>query len=457
MHIRATAFFRSIALFAALSIQHSAANGQEPKLSPAAPTEPATESKASDQPASPAPAPAPDFWNQDTLTGDWSGTRSKWKEKGVELDFAFTQFLQGVAAGGIETGAAGTGRFQSAFKFDLGKIAGWKFWSLDLKTETRFGGPLLGGTGTISPVNTAAIIPAVSGSAFTISSLNLTKIFPIDLQKGNLIALSFGRFNLLDLTDEHFFGGGGIDRFWNIAQIGPLTVLREVPFITNLVSFAYVHHGEPVFTFALLDPNDHSLNPGLKNLFADGVTLSPGINLPAKYFGKTAKHSFGAAVTTKNYTPFDAIRQIIIPRPPIHPVQPERGSWSASYTFRQYIIERGKEDGWGFFGQVAFANQSTSPISQFVNAGIGGNGLFKNRRKDEFGVAYAYTDLSDILKDNLDPLSLRRLLPEHQGEIFYNFHITSWLRFTPDLQVIRPTRPVAKVAIIPGVRLELIL
>jgi len=151
MHIRATAFFRSIALFAALSIQHSAANGQEPKLSPAAPTEPATESKASDQPASPAPAPAPDFWNQDTLTGDWSGTRSKWKEKGVELDFAFTQFLQGVAAGGIETGAAGTGRFQSAFKFDLGKIAGWKFWSLDLKTETRFGGPLLGGTGTISP------------------------------------------------------------------------------------------------------------------------------------------------------------------------------------------------------------------------------------------------------------------------------------------------------------------
>jgi porin len=457
MHIRARTFFRSIALFAALSIQHSAANGQEPKLSPAAPTEPTTESKASDQPPAPAPAPAPDFWKQDTLTGDWSGTRSHWKEKGVELDFAFTQFGQGVAAGGIETGAAGTGRFQSAFKFDLGKIAGWKFWSLDFKTETRFGGPLLGGTGTISPVNTAAIIPAAAGSAFTISSLNLTKIFPIDLQKGDLIALSFGRFNLLDLSDEHFFGGGGIDRFWNIAQIGPLTVLREVPFITNLVSFAYIRHGEPIFTFALLDPNDHSLNPGLKDLFADGVTFSPGINLPAKYFGKTAKHSFGAAVTTKNDTPFDAIRQIVIPGPPVHPVQPERGSWSVNYTFRQYIVEKGKDDGWGFFGQVAFANQSTSPISKFANVGIGGNGLFKNRRKDEFGIAYAYTDFSDTLKNNVDPLSLGRLLAEHQGEIFYNFHITPWLRFTPDLQVIRPTRPVANVAIIPGVRLELIL
>ena len=162
-------------------------------------------------------------------------------------------------------------------------------------------------------------------------------------------------------------------------------------------------------------------------------------------------------MTTKKYTPFDASRKIIIPGPPIHPVQPERGSWSASYTFRQYIVERGKEDGWGFFGQLAFANKSTSPISKFVNVGIGGNGLFKHRRKDEFGVAYAYTDLSDVLKDNLDPLSLRRLLPEHQGEIFYNFHITPWLRFTADLQVIRPTRPVADIAIIPGVRLEVIL
>ena len=207
------------------------------------------------QPPAPPPAPNPDFWNQQCVNRRlWAARDPEWKEKGVELEFAFTQFLQSVATGGIETGAIGTGRFQSAFKFDLGKIVGWKFWSLDFKTETRFGGPLLGGTGTVSPVNTAAFIPAASGSAFTISSLNLTKIFPIDLQKGDLIALSFGRFNLLDLTNEHFFGGGGIDRFWNIAQIGPLTVLREVPFITNLVSFAYVRHGEPIFTFALLIP-----------------------------------------------------------------------------------------------------------------------------------------------------------------------------------------------------------
>jgi porin len=372
-------------------------------------------------------------------------------------NLSFSQFLQGVAAGGIDTGAVGNGKFQTGFKFDLGKLAGWKFWSAEIKTETRFGGPLLGGTGAINPVNTTAILPTAAGSAFTISAVNITKLFPIDLKKGDLFAVSVGRFNLLDLVDEDFFGGGGTERFFNIAQIGPLTVLRQVPLITNLVSFAYVRGGEPFITFALIDPNDHSLNPGLSNLFADGVTFSPGINFPTKYFGKTGKHTFGAAVTTKKYTPFDAIKQVIIPGPPINPIEPQGGSWSVSYTFRQYIVERGRRDGWGVFGQVSFADRDTSPITNFVNVGLGGNGLFERRRNDEFGIGYAYTDLSEVLKDNLDPLRFRRLQAEHQVEMFYNFHITPWLRLTADLQILRPARPVARIAIVPGARAEVIL
>jgi len=39
--------------------------------------------------------------------------------------------------------------------------------------------------------------------------------------------------------------------------------------------------------------------------------------------------------------------------------------------------------------------------------------------------------------------------------MFYNFHITPWLRLTADLQVLRPTRSIA-TAIVPGARLEVI-
>lgn len=436
--------------------------GQDPKPSPATAEAVATNKGSKDagdaQPQqTPAPSPEPDVWHQEQMTGDWGGTRTRWKEKkGVELNLKLLHFYQGVADGGIQTGDAFNGKFETLLKLDLGKLWGWKFWSAEIKTETRFGDPMLGGAGTISPVNTAELIPAASGTVFSITAVNFTRIIPKDLKQGNLFVVGFGRYDLLDLLDEDFFAGGGDERFFNIAPIGPLTVVPAVPLITNGASFAYVKHGKPFITFALLDPNDHSLNAGLKDLFADGVTFYPGINFHTKYGGKSAEHSFGAAVTTKAITPFDAIKQVIIPGPPRVPVTPKRGSWTVMYTFRQYLVERGERDGWGFFAQLSKAGKDTSPITSFINFGLGGNGLFKSRRNDEFGIEYAYTDLSEVLKDNLDPLNLRRLRPEHQVEMFYNLHITPWLRLTGDLQIIRPTRPVATTAVIPGLRLEMI-
>ena len=438
MCVRRIAFVVSAA-FAAIVAQAAVLHGQEPAPPPTQ-------------------APKPDVLHQEELTGDWDGTRTRWKDKGVELESSLTQFYQGVAAGGTDTGSEYNGTAQAALKFDFGKLAGWKFWSAEVKAETRFGGPLLGGTGTINPVNTAAIIPGADGTVFSVTAVNLTKLFPVNLKEGKLLALSFGRYNLVDLLDEDFFAGGGTERFFNIAQIGPLTVLRQVPLITNAVNVVYIRHGEPFITFSLMDPNDHSTDPGLSDLFADGVTFAPGINFSAKHFGKTSKHTIGGAITTKAYTPFDAIKQIILPGPPINPIEPQRGSWSLAYTFRQYIVERSRRDGWGVFGQVSFADKGTSPITTFFDVGLGGNGLFSSRPRDEFGVAYAYTDLSDDLKDNLDllPLGGRRLRVEHQIEVFYNLHVTPWLQLTGDLQIVRPNRPVADTAIVPGVRLRVV-
>jgi porin len=439
MRVRACAL---TAVCAVLLSPDAVARGQEPAAQPA---------------ATPAPAPAPDLLHQEALTGDWNGRRSQWKDKGVALESSLTQFYQGVASGGTGTSSEYNGTAQAELKFDLGKLAGWQFWSAEIKAEMRFGGPLVTGTGTISPVNTAAIIPAADGTVFSVTAVNFTKLFPMNLKEGKLFAVSFGRYNLIDLLDEKFFAGGGTERFLNIAQIGPLTVLRQVPLVTNAVSLAYIRGGEPYITFAVMDPNDHSLDPGLSDLFADGVTFAPGINFPVKYGGKSAKHSFGGAITTKAYTPFDAIRQAIIPGPPLNPVEPHRGSWSVNYTFRQSIVERAAKNGWGLFGQVSFADQGTSPITTFFDVGLGGNALMPSRPRDEFGVAYAYTDLSDELKDNLDLLPLGgRLRVEHQLEVFYNLHLTPWFQLTGDLQILRPNRPAADTAVVPAVRLRVV-
>ncbi len=439
MRVRACAL---TAVCAVLLSPNAVARGQEPAAQAAATT---------------APAPAPDLLNQEALTGDWNGRRKQLKDHGVALESSLTQFYQGVASGGTDTSSEYNGTAQAELKFDLGKLAGWQFWSAEIKAETRFGGPLVTGTGTISPVNTAAIIPAADGTVFSVTAVNFTKLFPMNLKEGKLFAVSFGRYNLIDLLDEKFFAGGGTERFLNIAQIGPLTVLRQVPLVTNAVSMAYIRGGEPYITFAVMDPNDHSLDPGLSDLFADGVTFAPGINFPVKYGGKSAKHSVGGAITTKAYTPFDAIRQAIIPGPPINPVEPHRGSWSINYTFRQSIVERAAKNGWGLFGQVSFADQGTSPITTFFDVGLGGNALIASRPRDEFGISYAYTDLSDELKDNLDLLPFGGpLRVEHQLEVFYNLHLTPWLQLTGDLQILRPNRPAADTAIVPAVRLRVV-
>ena len=429
--------------------------GQDPTPKPANTAATATATTSAPAPAS---TPDQDPWKRDEMTGNWGGDRDRWHEKGFDVEATLTGFFQGTAAGGLKRESEWNGAFKTKFKFDLGKLVGWKWWSAEIGTETRFGGNVLTGVGTINPVNTGAFIPAASGNVFTVGTVAVTRLFPIDLKKGNLIAVSVGRYDLLDLSDEDFFGGAGIDRFWNIAQIGPLTVLRQVPLITNLGSIAYIRHGEPFITFALMDPNDHSLDPGLKNLFADGVTFSPGINFSTKWWGKTGKHSFGGAVTTKKYTPFDALRQIIIPGPPLNSIAPKGGSWSFNYTGRQYFVEREKRDGWGAFWQFSYADKNTSPVTTFFSGGLGGNGLFKSRRTDEFGLSYAYTGLSDVLKDDIDLVTQggRRPRAEHQIEAFYNFHITPWFRFTPDIQFIRPTRAIADFAIVPGARLEVI-
>ena len=411
------------------------------------------------QSAAPVSEPTPStLLQQETLTGEWGGARKRWTNKGVVLDSSLTQFYQGVTDGGTDRGTEYNATAQARLEFDFGKLAGWEFWSAEIKGEWRFGGPLLLGTGSINPVNTASMIPGSDGSKFSITALNFTRLFPINLKEGKLVAMSFGRYNLLDLLDEDLFAGGGTERFFNMAQIGPLTVLRQVPLITNGVSVAYVRGGKPFLTFALLDPNDHSLDPGLSDLFADGVTFSPGVQFHTTHGGKSAEHSFGAAITTKEYTPFDAIRQVIIPGPPLNPIEPQRGSWSVNYVFRQYLVERAPRDGWGLFTQVSFADEGTSPITTFFDVGLGGNGLFAARPRDEFGVSYAYTDLSQDLKENLDLplLGLERLRAEHQIELFYDVHITPWLQLTGNLQIIRPVRPDTDTAYVPGGRLRIV-
>ena len=74
------------------------AKAQEPAASPSPQSAPGANVAAT----KPTPDPPTDFWTQETMTGDWGGTRSSWKEKGIDLQFKLSNFVQGVASTGLK-------------------------------------------------------------------------------------------------------------------------------------------------------------------------------------------------------------------------------------------------------------------------------------------------------------------------------------------------------------------
>lgn len=68
--------------------------------------------------------------------------------------------------------------------------------------------------------------------------------------------------------------------------------------------------------------------------------------------------------------------------------------------------------------------------------GVGGNGLFRGRPDDRFGIAYLRLGVSRDLKNELAPIF--RLRDEWTVEAFYNVAVTPWLRITGNVQYARP-------------------
>src|SRR5262245_3770557 len=243
MFARSNALFASTIVSTILALTY-AVEAQQPSPTTSKPTcgssgEIVVDSSADRQSqSSPSPSPGLGLWQRQTLTGDWGGTRTRWTEHGVEMQFSLTGFVQGTAAGGLKRHTVLNGKFESRINLDFEKLWGWKYWSAEAKVEYRFGAPALAGTGAINAVNTDVTVPASQGSVAAITALNFTRVFSINPKKGDEIALSFGRYNTLEIQ-EKFFGGLGLEKFFNAAQIGPMTALRQVPNVTNGASIDY--------------------------------------------------------------------------------------------------------------------------------------------------------------------------------------------------------------------------
>jgi porin len=65
------------------------------------------------------------IWQQDTLTGDWGGTRTTLKDKGIEFTLVYIGETFAVLSGGIDRRASYEGRFEFTVDSNLEKLIGW--------------------------------------------------------------------------------------------------------------------------------------------------------------------------------------------------------------------------------------------------------------------------------------------------------------------------------------------
>lgn len=364
----------------------------------------------------------------------------------------FAQFVQGPVSGGrLEKGEYG-GRLELELKVDTHKLGLWAGGTLDALVATRYGESASPHTGAVVPVNIALIDPASSGTATSLVALNYTQLFPFG-KPGNAFAVAVGRFSTLAMVPD----ATGMTGYLNVAQLAPTHEARNVPAVTLGAVLDLVLGGEPVATLLVIDSRNSQMTSGLSELFANGVTVSPALILPTRFFGKGGHQELRGTWSSQEITPFDEIPHLILPRPDSSvTVEKESGGWSLTYMGDQYVQESPgpPHTGWRLYWQAGVADEETNPVSRYFNVGIGGTSPFRGRGLDRFGVGWAYTGFSGDFKELLGRLV--EVQDEQSLELFYNVAFAPWIRFTGDLQVVWPFLPGTNTAIVPGARLEMV-
>lgn len=364
----------------------------------------------------------------------------------------FAQFVQGVASGGMENDAAYGGRLEVELKVDTRRLGLWKNGTLTVLAATRYGDAVTPFTGALIPANTALLDPGVDGTVTAVTALNYTQIVPFG-KPGNEFVVALGRFSTLDLIPD----GTGMTGHMNVGQIAPTTELVNVPPVTLGVTSELVLGGEPVLTLLVIDSESSALTSGLDGLFENGVTISPAVTIPTRFFGRAGHQGLRGTWSSRERTPFDQVPLLVLPDPDdTVTVNRESGSWSLTYTADQFIHQNPgpHPTGWRLLWNVSVADERTNPVGRYFNVGIAATSPFPGRPLDSFGLGWAYTGFSDDFKELLDPLV--RIDDEQAIEAFYNVALAPWARLTADLQVIWPFRPGVSTAFVPGARLHFV-
>jgi porin len=398
--------------------------------------------------------PATSIWEQETLTGDWGGSRTGLKNRGIDITLNYIGETFAVLSGGINRAGSYEGRAEFSVDADLEKLIGWT-----------------GGTAHVtvfnihsSRNNVAANVGSIADPS-NIDALSTTRLFTAWFEQNFADRFSV-RAGQLAADDEFItsltagglingtFGWAGVLAA-NMTNGGPAYPLatpgvrvKAMP-TENLSVLAAVFSGDPAGKPCGLSPQE--CNETGTAFSTTGGTLWMGevqyaINQGKKAIGMPGVYKLGGWYATTDFADRrfgvdGAGAQVLLSDPTVAGPLNHAGNWGL-YGVADQMVVRAGERSLNLFMRGGLSPSDRNLISYYIDGGAGIKGLIAGRADDvlTFGIAYASISKDaaaadqDLLNANGPPQAIRDR--EVVFELSYAAQIAPWWIVQPDLQYI---------------------
>ena len=387
---------------------------------------------------------------------DWTGRRERWAAAGLKFNFDATYVFQGVADGGFtgpffavfsnenDTGHTISGDLRA--EIDTEKIGWWPGGTWTTRFQARSGKSVVQRAGSVAAVNNEALFPNVvdkfDGNALAITELTYRHAL------GEKFGVYGGLLNTA-LGDQNAIAGSALSHahFLNFAMLYSLVEDATVPHVSLGGGVDFAPNENVSGSFSVFG----SAESAGENPFSrwHGTTFSTEWTFAHKLAERPGAQTFGFLYgINERRTDIAADPRLVIISILLGLPIPTTTSdtWALYYNAHQFL--HGDENGgWGVFARWGISDGNPNFVKQNAALGVGGVGLFPNRKQDRWGLGAFFVDMSK--EDLLKGLNVGE---EFGGEVYYNIAVLPSLHVTLDAQVIDSALPRVDTTWVLGVR-----
>lgn len=389
------------------------------------------------------------FYTRSYLLGSFSGFRDALSSHGIYLDATLFQFLAVNLTGGAKHGFMRyNGNAEYWLVFDTAKIGIWSRGAIMLHAESSWTAQdsINDDVGSLLAANSRSRVPVPGENATTLSEVVLEQ------HLSDYFLFRVGKMDATGPVDATEFGNNGRFQFTYAGLVNNPMIAHFTAYTSLGIMPIWTLPGKKnQFLLYISDANGAADKSPFDSVFNGQTTYciqytgSPKIDdrLPGNYrliYGHVKKPLTTYELDARHIIEED-IKKIKIP--------PKCTNYALLLNFDQYVWINPDNDyvtcrnhqppiGILLFGRAGWEPKDRNVIDQFYSIGIGSYGGFRNRYYDQWGLGYAATHLSSMLRKDLEKLHITFTNFEHALEFFYNMELTPALHLSFHSKIIRP-------------------